>query len=419
MPVKILAGEGKEQFACADVAAIGGYAGKTGIIPDQFALHGLRGLVQIHHHFHVVLLAGSQCRLRFLAVRKGPTHPGNFLIGLVPLAGQQNDFVPGRRDDRPTDRLGTVDDDFGPRRTDADLVDDCLWRFAARVVTGQHHAVGEARGDFAHQRAFAAVAVAAAAKDHRQRRATRLCHAAQRAQRVFQRVRRMRVIDDQQRFILAADLFQPSRWRHEFGETFGNGFRLHPRVDQHGGHGEQIGNVVTAEQPGFDRGPSIRRAQPETQAMRRFLDVFGTQHALPLVSFGALRVAQHFLRATAIRQLTAKGIVEIDHRQTQTRPGKQPFLGRRVSRFAAVVIEVVTGQVGEHRDVNPHAVEPPFGDADRAGFQRAGLRPGVGKVAQLTAQCRRRRCRQSGVVKLAGEARPQRTDDRAGLWMGA
>ena len=106
-----------------------------------------------------------------------------------------------------------------------------------------------------------------------------------------------------------------------------------------------------------------------------------------------MRVAQHFLRATAIRQLTAKGIVEIDHRQTQTRPAEQPFLGRRVSRFAAVVIEVVTGQVAEHRDVNPHTVEPPFGNTDRTRFQRAGLRAGVGKVAQVTAQRRRRWCR--------------------------
>ena len=276
MPVEILARERKEQFARADVAAVGGYTGKTGIVPDQLAAHGQRGLLQIHHHFHVELPAGGQRRLCFSTVRKGPTHTGNFLIGFVALACQQDDIPPGSRTHRLANRLRTVDDDFGLRRADADFVDDRLRRFAARVVAGQHHAVGKMHGDFAHQRAFAPVTVAAAAKDHRQRRATRLRHAAQCAQRVFQRVRRMRVVDDEQGFVSSADLFQPPRWRHEFGETFGNGFRLHPRVDQYGGHGEQVGDVVTAEQPGFDRGPSIWRTQPETQAMRRFLDVFGT-----------------------------------------------------------------------------------------------------------------------------------------------
>jgi hypothetical protein len=43
---------------------------------------------------------------------------------------------------------------------------------------------------------------------------------------------------------------------------------------------------------------------------------------------------------------------------------------------------MIAGQIGEHRDVDAGAVEASFGNADRTGFERAGLGTGVGKAAR-------------------------------------
>jgi hypothetical protein len=51
-----------------------------------------------------------------------------------------------------------------------------------------------------------------------------------------------------------------------------------------------------------------------------------------------------------------------------------------------VVVEVVLREIGEHRDGDPRAVEPAFGDADRRGLDRAGAEAAVDEAAQLALQ---------------------------------
>src|SRR5882762_2177948 len=56
----------------------------------------------------------------------------------------------------------------GARYAGGDLGDDGLRPLAARVVRGDPHAIAQPRGDAAHERPLAAVAIPAAAEDHAQ-----------------------------------------------------------------------------------------------------------------------------------------------------------------------------------------------------------------------------------------------------------
>src|SRR5262245_56117636 len=110
---------------------------------------------------------------RHVTVVEGQHVGADDLVGLVPLARDDHGVAgagPGERvrDGRATVGLG------GPARVAArhgphpgqDLVDDGAGRLRARVVRGDPHPIGQPRRDPAHDRALAAVAVAAAAEDH-------------------------------------------------------------------------------------------------------------------------------------------------------------------------------------------------------------------------------------------------------------
>ena len=79
--------------------------------------------------------------------------------------------------------------------------------FAARIVVGDDDVIGEAGGDAAHDRPLALVAVAAAA-EHAHEPAGR--EGPQRLQRRFQRVRLVRVVDDDEAAARLADDLEPA-----------------------------------------------------------------------------------------------------------------------------------------------------------------------------------------------------------------
>src|SRR6185436_4881044 len=64
---------------------------------------------------------------------------------------------------------------------------------STRIIRSHHHEIAQPRGNFTHQRPFAAVAVAAAAKHSDHFTAGQRPH---RAENFLQRVRRMRVVDE-------------------------------------------------------------------------------------------------------------------------------------------------------------------------------------------------------------------------------
>ena len=199
----------------------------------------------------------------------------------------------------------------------------------------------------------------------------------------------MCVIDGDQRCVVTANFFEPPRRRHQAGQTLSDGRRRQTGVEQHGRHGQQVGNVVPSEQTGFNDGAAGRRTQPEAHAAQRLFDLFGPNHARPLFTHAGLRVAQDLCRRRPLRQFAPEGVVDINYRQTQLRPTEQTLLRRCVLVHRTVVIKVVACQVCKHGDINAHRIEPSFLNADRTGLQRAGLAGVVQKTAQPTVQRRR------------------------------
>lgn len=89
---------------------------------------------------------------------------GNFLIGLMPLAGNQDHICRagsgyGTVNGQPAIRLINC-----RRYSNPDFFDNCQRRLTTRVVTGQQNMIGAACSGLAHQGAFAVIAIPAAPK---------------------------------------------------------------------------------------------------------------------------------------------------------------------------------------------------------------------------------------------------------------
>ena len=142
---------------------------------------------------------------------------GNLLIVLMALAGHQHHVLGLGLQHRLQNRRTAVRQNQARGlggQTGLDVGQDLLGRLVARVVAGDDHAIGQARGDGAHLRTLGTVAIAAAAKGAQQPAATRLRQRAQGLQRLFQCIRRVGVINDQLRQLAAiADPLHAARHR--------------------------------------------------------------------------------------------------------------------------------------------------------------------------------------------------------------
>src|SRR2546430_11057987 len=90
-----------------------------------------------------------------------------------------------------------------------DVADDRAGILAARIIAGDDHAIGQPRGHTAHFRPLAAITVAAAA-EHAYELAGTHDGRTQRGQHLIQRVRRVGVVDDDQRRGFAAKALHAS-----------------------------------------------------------------------------------------------------------------------------------------------------------------------------------------------------------------
>ena len=188
---------------------------------------------------------------------------------------------------------------------------------------------------------------------------------------------------------------------------------------QHSCNRQQIRDVVLADQPGIDRRAAIRQDQREALAKGRLHQILGAHQRREIAPRRADGVAEDAVGSGFPRHLQTQRVIEIDHRRPQARPLEQFFLGRRVGFHGAVVVEMVAGEIGKHGDIDANAVHPPLFDTDGTGFQGYRSGPGSAELGQVTHQRRRLGRGEAGFGLRFREARTQRTDDGAGLWIDA
>ena len=148
-----------------------------------------------------------------LAVVEGVHHPVDLLTGLVALACDDDDVAGARKVERGGDRgpsvalledLGAVPRAGALEHRGADRA-GCS---RARVVVGHDDHVGEPRGELAHERPLAGVAVAAGAEDHDQ---PAVRERAQAREGGLDGVGLVRVVDDDRERLARVDPLEPAR----------------------------------------------------------------------------------------------------------------------------------------------------------------------------------------------------------------
>src|SRR5689334_20481057 len=123
------------------------------------------------------------------------------------LSGDEQDVAAPEVRDGLADRFRAIADFGRARRIGENGRADCGWILAARIVVGHDNLVRAFGGDAAHDRALAAVAVAAGAEDYGQ---LAFCVRAQAPQRFLERVRLVRIVDKDGRAATVADKLEPT-----------------------------------------------------------------------------------------------------------------------------------------------------------------------------------------------------------------
>ena len=111
--------------------------------------------------------------------------------------------------------------------------------------------------------------------------------------------------------------------------------------------------------------------------------------------------------------LHTKAVVEIEHHGLEARQVEQPGFGGCVTLHVAVIVEVIAGQVGVHRDVETEAVEALLVEADGRDFHRRHVGLRGAKIRQGTVQGQAVGRGVDARLQSAGKADAERADDPA------
>src|SRR5215469_13313696 len=133
------------------------------------------------------------------------------LIIFVSLTGDQHDIARLRERDGATNRLCPIDNFLIAVRTEAffNLRDNRSRVFFAWIIGSDNRVIGVPIGHLAHQWTLLPVAVAAAAKNDNEPMGFKL---AESLKNISQRVRCVRVVDENLKLPLCRNQFQPSRY---------------------------------------------------------------------------------------------------------------------------------------------------------------------------------------------------------------
>ena len=110
------------------------------------------------------------------------------------------------------------------------------------------------------------------------------------------------------------------------------------------------------------------------------------------------------------RQCRAPGVVDVDHRSLQPGPVKQGALGSPVDLHAAVVVQVILREIGEHGHTDAGAGQPVFGQTDGRRLDRGMVPTALGKVPERALQQHRVGRGHAGAFELWRATGAQRAD---------
>ena len=272
-------------------------------------------------------------------------HVAHRLALLMALAGDHQDVTVGQHGGGRPDRLAAVADFLGVARAGQNLRPDRGRRFAARVVVGDDHRIGQTGGDLAHQRPLGAIAIATGAEHHDQLAAHMRT---QRAQHGLQAVGRMGIVHIGFAAARAlADALKPPGGADQRFQTRQRLFDTHAGGDAQAcgdqcvgrlkGSGQRQAQVVHAAVVAHAQSLAVeqRRARDERQPLARRADAHhrltGADGGRGEGRIGPGIGVQH--RGPAPRQ---QGV-------------EQAQFGGAIDAHGAVVVEVVLGQVEEAR----------------------------------------------------------------------
>ncbi len=343
----------------------------------------------------------------------------DFLIILMSLAGQHDDVGGAGTGDQLGDGLAATGHErhLGRRRkAGTNIVEYAHRVFGPRVVVGHQHPVGQALGHFCHQRALAPVTVAATAEQAQQ---LPVGMRAQGLEHFFQGIGRVRVIDHHQGPFAAAQALHAAnrtvQLRHDLEDLVQRVIQC-----QQGRHGRQyVAEVEATQQLRAQRALALGGDEGGADAIVVECGLGAIQRGVGVLQAVAdqpgIDAIGHRLASVGVSKALTEVVVQIDHLAAQAWPGKQLGLGRFIGLHAAVVVEVVTGQVGHHRDVERQGRYTPLFQGMGGHFHGHGPGALFFQVIQGRLHGDRVRRGQAAAFQLAVETRPQGTHQAATL----
>jgi len=333
------------------------------------------------------------------------------LTGFVPFAGDYQKVAWAGIGDCGCDRFAAVADLYSVRGGGKDRAPDLCWRLVSRVVVCHVNPVRQAGRCPSHQRALAGIAVAAAAKqgDKPPRRMRTQCR-----EDSSERIRRVGIIDDDSPAPLAlGDELQPTGDAGQMSESLG-GDRL--RAASRDNKTERRQRVHRLE--------STREGQYQPAAMPKNIDEQNLTVAFWLArekaeirrgvsAVGENRMARFAAHGGKTSEFTAVSVEDSRPARDKKR-SEQPLFRGAVVGHVAVIVEVISGQVGKSGRGYSETVESPLVETVARGFDRYLLDAFRGKRSEITVERDRVRCRQGARALLGRGHHPEGAEARRG-----
>ena len=298
------------------------------------------------------------------------------------LAGDHEDILGLEGGDRRLDGVPPVADIPRLGHLRQNLGADRRRLLAARIVVGDDAAIGQPPGKRAHDRALAAVPVAAATED--QVEAT-LGVGPNFREHGLERVGRMGVIHENARALVGGRRqLQPAGNAAQGGERLQRRVQLSAGRDHQAQGGQGVDRLEHADQRQVHRIGLIEEIEEEPLPIRQGFPAGETKVALGDAERETLVTA--FLASLAQRLVLDRIGVQHGGTAVGQKFGEEAHLGGEIALHVAVIVEVVARQVGEGRRLDPDPVQAELVEAMTGGLHDQVIEAVLGKPGETAVQ---------------------------------